>query len=180
MNPIPSPASCGARNGLTFGLFMTAMYFAMLFSTRSMLINLMALGLMLYAPVYLYNLVRADHVRLRGAYSTGSLWLDGLLTTVFGSLIAAAALLIFLRWIHPGFLYEEIMNSLEIIRRSGNAASVDMAATIERALDNGLSLSPAMFAMSMMWLAAFLGSIFSLAIAAILRHRPLPPAPTDN
>ena len=165
-----SPLRCGARNGLRFGVYLTVFYAASLFSRQAAVLNLLSLVMIVAVPFVVYFLMKADYRAVAGRYSVGSLWLDGMTTVVCGSLVAGVFMLAYLRWINPTHLSDEWTLMASTFAESPDASVRAYGEQLQSALDNGFTLSPGVFTMTLVWMAGFTGSLLALALALLVKR----------
>ena len=168
MNQPLSPFRRGADNGFLLGIYISVLYICMLLSAKVPLLNLVCLAMMLAVPVITYFLLRRDRTAPGGMQSLGTLWVDGLFTFLCGGLIGSLVMFVYLRWIEPDFIVSNLEQTVELLRDAPDASGRELANEMQAAIDSGMSLSPILFAMSMLWLAVASGSILSLIVSAIV------------
>lgn len=166
-----SPARCGASNGLRFAAYVGAIYLTSVVSAMLPVVQLLTFMLIIGAPAVIYLLLANDMRRSGNTWTAGALWLDGLICVIGGAAIGGAALLAYLQWIDPTFLSSQWDIAIATLDASGDPASQQLADDFRRAIDNGFSISPTMFVMSLIWLATLTGSIMSFIVATIVRLR---------
>lgn len=171
MNQPLSPFRRGADNGFLLGIYISVLYICMLLSSKVPVLNIVTLTMMLAVPVIVYFLLRRDRVAPGGMPTLGALWVDGLITFLCGGLIGSLVMFVYLRWIEPDFIISNLEQTVEMLKDAPDASGRELADEMQTAIDSGFSVSPIMFAMSMLWLAATSGSILSLIVSAIVVKR---------
>lgn len=170
-----SPFRRGADNGFRFGAYLTAIYALMVVGDHVPLLGILTLALMAGVPAMIYLLLRRDRTLPGGLPTLGALWIDGLLTFLGGGILAGAVMMIYLNWIEPAYLADNLQHAIAMLDSSPDPQSHDLAEQMRTAIDNGFSISPIMFTMMTLWLVATSGSVLSLVIAAIIIHKhPIP------
>ena len=161
--------SCAAGSGLFAGLYLCVLAGLFFMSLREPLAGAAILPVGLGFPLLLAWQMRR-WVRANPAYGKiWSLWLGGIYTCIFGSLIAALFTAVMLLFVVPGFLSLYLMQAAEVL--AGSPAAGDYELEIEvarRAAERGMVPSPLNFAMTMAWATSFSGSLLSLVLAALL------------
>ncbi len=161
--------SCAAGSGLFAGLYLCVLAGLFFMSLREPLAGAAILPVGLGFPLLLAWQMRR-WVRANPAYGKiWSLWLGGIYTCIFGSLIAALFTAVMLLFVVPGFLSQYLMQAAEVL--AGSPAAGDYELEIEvarRAAERGMVPSPLNFAMTMAWATSFSGSLLSLVLAALL------------
>lgn len=161
-----------AEAGLPVGVYLTAMSACLLLSLRieslPVFMPLLALGFPFLLAYYMRRMARQEP-----AYSKFSaLWLCGIYSVIFGTLICSLFSGIYLTVIDPGFIHSYIANALVEIESS--PAAGEYAATTDmmrRALDGRMLPGGMQFVASMGWLTCFAGSMLSLVLALMLGGR---------
>lgn len=164
-----SPVRIGARRGLPTGIYLGVMFMSSLLLSGTVLDGAVSMAMVILFPVFIYRILRTDLAASGGKMSTGALWLEGLTAIMGGALIASTIMFIYLRWIEPDFLSTRWAEMIEQLASAPDPAMNELAANFESASANGFVVSPIMLTMSMLWSAAFTGSILSLIAAAIAK-----------
>ena len=132
-------------------------------------LSLPALIAIAAVPTIMYITLRRGF-REDGYRSTFSaLWLQGICTFFFGSLLMGVAVYVSLRWIWPEFITDQMNILMQILNDSGDADAGQVAEAIDRMLQNGTLPTPIDIALELMYLAVFTGSLLSMLLAAIIR-----------
>ena len=98
-----------------------------------------------------------------------TLWLGGIYTCIFGSLITALFTSVMLLFVVPGFLGQYLMQAADTLAQSPMAADYSLEIEVaRRAAARGMLPSPLNFAMTMAWATSFFGSLLSFVLAAII------------
>lgn len=156
-----------ARCGLPMGGYLSAMSVAMVFSDKLPLLSFVVLGMLIFTPVIIYKMLRARYIFDSCTTDFSSLWMIGILTFIYGSLICTAVTYALLEWLRPDFFYD--MAQLVIDQYSKVPAANDMVETLTKIVDKGLLPSTLEFLFQMFWLTSFLGSLVSAIVAVIVR-----------
>ncbi len=172
MNQPLSPFRRGADNGFLFGLYLSVLYLLMIFSSSVPLLNIPVLGMMVAVPALIYFMLRRDRLAPQGGVTiVGALWIDGLLTFLCGGLIGSLVVFIYMRWIDPDFIVSNIEQSISLLEAAGDADSIELADEFRSAMSNGFNVSPIVFAMTLLWMVTFSGSILSLILSAVIARK---------
>lgn len=161
----------GANTGFYFGLYLSALFFAMAYSMMVPGLSLLALVMMAAVPVIIYKCLRRMYVEEKGYSLLSGLWMYGIVIFFCGSLIAAAVSAIFLKWIHPGFMTEQIALSIDMLKSSGLKDGESMAEMLQLISDKGMIPGPAEVSIRTITFSVFTGSILSLIMAALAMAR---------
>ncbi len=162
-----------ARCGLPMGAFLSVMSVAMVFSDRVPFLSIFVLTLLLGTPFLVYRLLRARYVSDNGITDFSSLWMIGILTFIYGSLICTAVTYALLQWLRPDFFYD--MAQMVIDQYKKVPAASEMVDVLTKALDNGLLPSTIEFLFQMFWLTSFLGSLLSAIVTLVVRSVKIKP-----
>lgn len=152
--------------GIYAGLWLCALAACFLFSLRLPILNWCMFPLILGLPLCLAWLMRRLVISEPQYATFSSLWLFGIYTMIFGSLICALFSAVVLIYVEPGFLTRYLT---EAIRAAENSPDADQLAShtqlLKEAIKSGMIPSPMNFVTSMMWASAFTGSIVSMFLA---------------
>lgn len=165
-----------AEGGITLGAIFVCIF--LLETTAGALSWLLALGLMVYVPVFVYRKLRNTYLAAHGLMSFSGLWLEGILLFVCGSILLALGTLIFMKWLVPGYLPAAVAQMTQFI--GNNPQMVDGSVSTEQIASYFSSIRPIDISMTLMWASSFTGSIASLVIAALVKTRCVPPPPSSN
>ena len=171
MNQPLSPKRRGADNGFLLGIYISVLYIGMLLSSKAPVLNFVVLAMMLAVPVIVYILLRRDRTAPGGMPTLGALWIDGLITFLCGGLIGSLVMFVYLRWIEPDFIVSNLEQTIGILRDAPDPSGRELADEMQAAIDSGLSVSPILFAMTMLWFVGVSGSLLSLIVSAIVINR---------
>ncbi|MBD5345878.1 MAG: DUF4199 domain-containing protein [Bacteroides sp.] len=169
----PSPYSRGARDGLTFGIYLTVMFFASIYTTRVAMLSLLSIAMMLAVPFVIYYYLRRGYVADRGRAQMSALWIHGIMIFLCGSLLAGAVEVIWLRWIDKTYVVDQIHAVIDLYSNSGWDRGEEMAKLLQSMIDNNVIPSTISIVMEMIWLSVFSGSLLSALLALLVKARPL-------
>lgn len=158
----------GASTGLYFGLYLSALFFAMAYSMSVPGLSLLALVMMAVVPVIIYKSLRRMYVEELGLSLFSGLWMYGILIFLCGSLISALVSMAFLKWIQPDFIAEQIQMSIDILRASKIAQGEETAKMLEMMRDGGMIPSVAEMSVRMISFNVFSGSLLSMIVSALV------------
>ena len=155
--------------GLPAGLYLSLMSACVLLSIKIPVLPVMLLPLSLGFPFVLWALMRWI-VREEPSYNKfSSLWLGGLYTVIFGTLICMFLSAIYLIGFEPGFVNLYVSNALEAVESSPVAAEYEQSIIMmRRAMEAHILPSGLEFLTTMAWFTCFCGSILSLIISLII------------
>ena len=155
--------------GLPTGLYLTIMSACLLLSVKIPFLPMLTLPLAIGFPFLLLALMRKIK-REEPSYSKfSSLWLGGIYTVIFGTLICMFLSALYLVFVEPGFVHQYVNNALLAVEESPFADQYESSVALMReAMEAHILPSGLEFLSSMAWLTCFIGSILSLIIALIM------------
>lgn len=174
---LPSPYRRGANDGFPFGLYLVVLFFASIFSSQVALLTLLTLLLFIGVPFVIYYFLRRAYIADYGCTTMSALWMHGIMIFLCGGLIAGAVEIIWLRWIQPDFILDQVNAMIAFYREAGIERSDEMADILQKMVDNHLVPSAIMIVVELLWLGVFTGSLLSALIAILVRARPIPQRP---
>lgn len=171
MSGIMSPYRRGADKGLYLGIWLAAMFFAMVYSIDVPLLGLLSIGMFLGVPVIVYRWLRRTFVEEHGLTTLSSLWMQGIMIFACGSLINALVATVYLKWVRPDFITDRLKDAIEFYSGFNDPSAQQAAELMQRIIDSHMVPSAVSVAMETVWLAIFTGSLLSLILALIARAR---------
>lgn len=161
----------GADTGLYFGLYLSVLYMCMTHSVSSPMLNLLALIMMVGVPVIIYKCLRRMYVEEEGESIFSTLWMYGILIFFFGSLISATVLIVYLRWLNPGVIVEQLQTSIEILNTSGLPVGKEIATQLTQMIEQKALPSAVEIGIRTISSSVFTGMLLSMIVAAIVKAR---------
>lgn len=158
-----------AEAGVPVGLYLTVISSCFLLSLRVPQLQNMVLPLITIFPFIIAFLMK-KMAKACPAYSRFSpLWLFGIYSVIFGTLICMLFSLIYVVFVEPAFIVSFAGRMITELETSPTpekyAVTVDM---IRHAIDSHQLPSGVQFVTTMGWLTCFSGSILSLILALII------------
>lgn len=161
-----------ASLGLWMGLYLFLMSAALIGSVRFQPIILLIFPLAAGTPVVLYFLLRKAWKQDPRLHSLSAVWLAGIWTFIFGSLICGILSAAWILLLEPDFVNTYITQSIQAIESTPMASQYTVEVQRLRSLQEaGAIPSPMQFVFTMIWTTAFLGSVVSLLVALIFRAK---------
>jgi hypothetical protein len=151
------------------GIIMIVLFLAAAYSLQIPMLGIPALALIVAVPFVVYFMIRRDYLRYPGMRFFSALWLHGICTFFFGSLLLAAAMYVFLRFIEPTFIIDNLRNAIDVYRSLGVPEATEMADAMQAIIDKHMVPSAISFAIGSIWSTVFSGSMLSLLIALLVR-----------
>lgn len=165
-----------AEGGVTLGVIFVCIF--LLEASISPLMRLMALGLMIYVPIFVYRKIRNTHFASFGATPFSGLWLEGIMLFLHGGIILSIGVFIFIEWLVPDFLPAMIAQFTAYV--DSNPQFMNAGIDAEQATTAFRGLRSIDVAITLLWPVLLSGSIASLVIAAIAKSKPVPPPSLPN
>lgn len=158
-----------AESGVPAGLYLTLMSFCLLFSVKLPNTILLLLPLAIGFPVFLWVMMKNIVKKEPGYMKFSSLWLGGIYTVIFGTLICMLLSSLYIVFIEPGFVQLYVMNTVEALEISPFATEYETSiALMKEAMEAHILPSGLEFLMTMAWFTCFTGSLLSLVIALLI------------
>lgn len=155
--------------GVPAGLYLTLMSACILLSIKIPMMPLFLVPLAVGFPILLWvlmkNIIKADPSYNK--FST--IWLGGLYTVIFGTLISLFLSALYIKFFEPNFVWYYVNNALEAVESSPMVGDYEQAITLMReAMEAHILPSSFEFLTTLAWFTCFSGSIISLFLALIL------------
>lgn len=180
MNHSTSPYGRGADNGFLFGIYLTALFFVMIGAENHGILGLITMIMALAVPFIIYRFLRRSFVADNGTTLFSSLWLQGIMTFLCGSLISGVAAFVFMRWMDPAFLTRNAERAIEVYRSMDNPSATSIADGLEVLLRNGALPTPIQVVFQSIWGAVLSGSVLSMIVTAIVRSQKVDKSITEQ
>ena len=158
-----------AEAGLGFGVLLSVVSLSFIYSSESAILSLIAILLLMALPVVLYALQHRFVTRSSAPAEISSLWMLGLMISLFGSLICGVVTYVWLQYVEPTFISDQAQAAVDAYKTIPEMQGSELVTTMQRAIDEGLLPSAIEFVINMILLTTFLGSIVSLITACIAR-----------
>ncbi len=171
--PVPiSTYRYSSELGLWMGLYLFLMSACLLGSIHIQTLILLLFPLALGTPVVLYLLLNKVWRLEPGLRTLSAMWLTGIWTFIFGSLICAILSAGWILIFDPGFVDEYVLQNIKAMEQSPVAGNYTAElAQLNSMVEQGALPSPMQFIFTMIWSTSFAGSILSLLVALIFRAK---------
>lgn len=160
----------GAEDGALLGLIMSATIVLFGAATYAAWLAFPALLFAIAVPVYVYFCLGRTF-KNDSKSSLSALWLQGICMFFFGALEMAVVIYVFLKWITPEFIMQQLDTVINLYNSIDDPQAVAIADTFEKIKEAGVIPSPLDVALEMIYFAVFSGSILSLIYAALIRRK---------
>jgi thiol:disulfide interchange protein len=148
---------------------MIALFVCVVYSLQLPLLGFFALALSIAVPFVVYRMIRRDYLRYPNMQFFSALWMHGISIFIFASMILAVAIYVFLRFIEPDFIINNLYTAIGVYRSLGVAEATDVANSLQLIIDKHMVPSASTFAVSSIWTVVFSGSMLSLLLALLVR-----------
>lgn len=166
-----SPYRRGADDGFIFGLYLTAMFLASIFSGAVPLLSLVSLALMAGVPGVIYMFMKRYDRRTGMTASFPMFWMQGVMIFFCGMLIAGTVLVVYMKWLSPDFVLRQLQ-AVAAMKGSTPGSVMDEAASVASSMiENNFIPTPIAIVTELIMLAIVTGSILSIILGAILTLR---------
>lgn len=178
--PEPSPYRRGANYGLLMGVWLSVccgLLSQTIHGTRlSAMLTLTGVSMALLVPVLLMLILRGSFRADNFRSSFMSLWTEGIMTFVFGSVVTVVAGYVYMRLIDPRYLhalYSWMLDSMKLASREATGEQAEQYRVLlhnfTAAMDRGELPGELSLLLNTVWFTIFSGSLLSAAVAAVIR-----------
>lgn len=158
-----------AENGITFGLYLSAIFLLLVYGNTSFILNTIGLILILAIPLTLFRYMRKYHVSQNGNTNLSQVWTLGMITFLCGSLICALVTYIWLNFVKPGFIYEQATAALAAYEQVPELNNNDFVTILRQAIEEKSLPTPIEFVFQMLSFSFSAGVILSLLLSPFAR-----------
>lgn len=159
----------GAEDGIWFGLYLSVLFIFAAVAINIPLLGHIATLMALAVPVYTFFTLRRGFIDNGYFYTFSEVWTHGLTLFLCGTLIMALTIVVYLTWINPSFIYDQCQIAITAYKQIGGEMGNEIAATLEKAINQKLLPSPLSIASNLISLGVFSGSILSMILAPFIR-----------
>ncbi|MCH5229858.1 MAG: DUF4199 domain-containing protein [Muribaculaceae bacterium] len=158
-----------SENGLAAGAYLTLMSACLLLSVKIAFLPMLILPLGIGFPFLLWALMK-NIIRTEPSYNKfSSLWLGGIYTVIFGTIICMFLSALYIVFIEPSFVHLYVNNALTAVEASPMSAEYESSIQMMReAMEAHILPSGLEFLTTMAWFTCFAGSLLSLVLAMIM------------
>lgn len=159
----------GADDGMLLGMWMSAIFICGAYSPSMPVLFWLTVLMMAAVPVIVYGWLRRDWIKWPQMRFFSAAWMQGICMFFFGSLIMAAVIVIFLKFIRPDFILESVKGAIEIYRGMDGPEAANMAHTLQEMINRHMLPTPVNMGITMIWTVTFTGSILSMILTGIVK-----------
>ncbi len=158
--------------GIPTGAYLSVLSAAVVFSDRASFIPVVALALMMCLPFVIYRIQRSAH-KADPTTPYAGIWLLGMMTLIFGSLICALVTYVVITAMRPDFINEQVQAAINLYSQTPELRDSTMVQTMRMAMEEGLLPTPIEYVVQMFWMTSFAGSLLSALLAVPATRLPL-------
>lgn len=168
-----SPYRRGADRGYLFGLWFTAIFLSWIFSSQIPLLSLLTVGLVIATPFLVYRMLRSSHLDQHGMAQVSSLWVEGITMIMCGSLICAAVMVIYFKWIDPDYMARQLQLVVDMYASTGDESLAEPARLSKAILDNHAVPTASTWTLAMWLFTVSSGSLLAGLMALLVKMKKL-------
>ena len=158
-----------AESGVPVGLYFITAATCFFLSLRIPSLEYLVFPMMLVFPAVLYLLMKRMVKTEPGYCRFSPMWLYGIYTVIFGSLICMLYATLFLMFIEPHFLLDYANAMIATLQEQPSPERFEATVDVLRnAIDSHMLPSVTDFVTTIGWLTCFTGSMLSMVLALIL------------
>jgi hypothetical protein len=165
----PSVYKRGADDGWKLGIFMIVSFMSAAYSVHIPMLGLLSFAMAIAVPFVVYHMLKRDYLRYPDMNYFSAMWMHGIAAFFFGSLLLAAAIYVFLRFIEPSFIIDNLRTAIGVYRSLGMKEATEMADSLQMLIDKHMVPSAISFAVTSIWSVVFTGSMLSLLMTLLVR-----------
>ena len=157
--------------GVPAGMYLSLMSACILLSLKIPALPMLVLPLGIGFPFLLWFLMKRI-VKAEPSYNKfSSLWLGGIYTVIFGTLICMFLSALYIVFIEPDFVIKYVSNALSAVETSPMAEEYEATIRLMReAIDAHILPTNFEFLTTMAWFTCFSGSILALILAVVMNR----------
>ena len=162
-----------AELGVPFGCLLIAASASTIFGDRVPFLAVLALIVILVAPVVLFRYQRKRYVMSDGFASFSELWTLGIFTTIGGALICGLVTYGLIIYLRPDFVYEQAQYVVDNYKQLPGGQVDEFVDIMEKAIKANMLPTPFDYCVQMFWLTSSLGCVGGAITALIASKIPL-------
>ncbi len=166
-----TPYRRGAEDGLKFGLYLGVLLFSSLLSGKVAWLGLLFYVMVILVPVIIYRMMVSYKRELGGVVTFSMLWMQGLVIFSCAAVIAGGAMMVYLRWINPDYMVENLRQVASLDVSGENAGLTEVRDMAQNMLDNHFVPRSVDVVIMIILMAITSGSLLSMLLAGILIAR---------
>ena len=159
----------GAEKGAWLGLIFIALFAATIGNLYVPILSFVILAIVVAVPIVAYRMLRRTYIKSGCALSMPSVWLQGIVMFLCGSLMLAVAVYLYTQIIAPHFISNMIDYLREMSAVTDNQQLAEQAVTLNSLIAETGIPRPIDMALGMAWTGTFSGTILSLLLSAFVK-----------
>lgn len=163
----------GAEKGAWLGLIFIALFAATIGNLYVPILSFVILAIVVAVPIVAYRMLRRTYIKSGCALSMPSVWLQGIVMFLCGSLMLAVAVYLYTQIIAPHFISNMIDYLREMSAVTDNPQLAEQAVTLNSLIAETGIPRPIDMALGMAWTGTFSGTILSLLLSAFVKIMPV-------
>ncbi len=170
---ITSPYRRGADDGFFFGIYLTLMFFSSIFAQSLPLLGLLSPVMALGVPAVIWFFIRRYDRMLQECATFPMMWMLGVVIFVCGSLISGLLLTIYMKWIEPDFVLNQLNAIIELGKGAPGTVLAEAGDIAAQMIEANFVPTPIAIVSEIIMLATVTGSLLSIVISGIfaLKHK---------
>lgn len=169
-----------AEQGVPMGMVLTVLAVSVILADVQPWLSWVALALVVSMPFYTWRLMRQYFVEEQGFPNFSSLWMMGILTFIYGSLLAGLASWAVMTWVRPNYIYDTMQQMIALYSSNPSEDAQLLVDVLRSMIAQGKMPRPIEMVMTAFWLTSFAGSMLSLVVAIVVPRVPLPQKKSEN
>ncbi len=161
----------GAEYGWKFGLYLSALFFAIVYSSQLPFLAYIGMFLLLLIPFVVYGFLRRCYILEGGTSSFSTLWMLGILIFIYGSLICGIVTYVWLQYVMPNYIYDSAQAFIKLYESMPEMKNSEGLKVMRMAVDQKMLPSAIEFVFNMIWFTTFFGSVLSIFESLAARMR---------
>lgn len=177
-NIITSPYRRGADFGFIFGIYLTVMFFSPVLAPYIPLLGLLPFLMMAGVPAVIFYFIRRYDRELQECATFPMMWMLGVVIFICGIMIAGSLLIIYMKWIEPDLIFEQISALAENGSKYPGTFMAEAGHIAQEMIDAHFIPSATAVVSELIMAAIVTGSMLSIVISSffallhkIRRHR---------
>lgn len=170
-----------AEDGARFGLLLAAVVVCVGATSYYPAMFLPAIVAMIAVPFTMWWFMNRSYVPGSPDGTFSALWMQGIATFFFGSLVMGLITWATIKYLRPGYVVDQLNTAVELLKSANTPQYKELARNITRLIESGEYPTPMDIVLELSYLAVFSGSVLCALLALIIRSRrgttPLPPNP---
>lgn len=166
-----SPYRRGADDGFIFGLYLSVMFFASIYSAGLPVLSLLSLGMMVCVPVVIFVFMRRFEAALKEYATFPMLWMQGVVIFFCGTIIAGALLVVYMKWVEPDYVLKQLEGLAELGSKADVGFVAEAGEMAGKMIEANFIPSPIAIVTEIIMTSIVTGSLLSMAISGVMTLR---------